>query len=122
MHRVPLARRSDRTVDPERVCAAAGTLEDLARTRRWAALLAVLGEPGRLSLVLALHAGEELCVSDLVVATGQSRTGVSHALRLLRAHGVVEVRRDSRLARYRLADPVVQDVLAALGVRVHEHV
>ena len=84
MHRIPAARRHLRVTDPELVCAATASPDDVELTRRWADLLALLGEPGRLGLLQALHRAGELCVSDLAVATGLNRSGVSHALRLLR--------------------------------------
>lgn len=115
MHRVPLARRHVRTVDPDAVCAGAADPEDAQRTRRWAELLSAVGEPGRLTLLLCLHRAGELCVTDLAVASGIERSAVSHALRLLREAGAVEVTRDSRLARYRLGDPLVHDLLHLLG-------
>jgi len=96
------------------VCAAAGTIADLDQVRRWADLLTLLGDANRLALLLCLHGTGELCVSDLAVATGMSDSGVSHALRLLRAHGLVEVRRHGRLAHYRLADGAVPDLLHLL--------
>ena len=104
MHQIPAGSRHLRMVDPDSVCRAAGALTDRDRVRRWAELLTVLGDPHRLSLLLSLHGAGELCVSDLAVAVGTSDSGVSHALRLLRAHGLVTVRREGRLARYRLAE------------------
>jgi len=50
-------------------------------------------------------------VCDLAAAVGQSESGVSHALRLLRAHRVVQVRRSGRMAYYRLADGHVRLLL-----------
>lgn len=48
---------------------------------------------------------------DLAAAVGQSESGVSHALRLLRAHRVVQVRRSGCMAYYRLADGHVRLLL-----------
>lgn len=73
-------------------------------------VFSLLGDPGRLRLLLALQASE-LCVSDLAAVAGQSESAVSHALQLLRAHRVVAVRRDGRRAYYRLDDPHVRSLL-----------
>lgn len=61
-----------------------------------------------------------MCVCDLAAACGQSESGVSHALRLLRAHRVVAVRRSGRRAFYRLADAHVR-MLLDLALTHHAH-
>jgi DNA-binding transcriptional ArsR family regulator len=63
----------------------------------------LLSDPGRLRLLVALLAGE-MHVSDLAATTAMSESAVSHALRLLRAHRVVSVRREGRMAFYSLDD------------------
>ena len=70
----------------------------------------LLADPGRLRLLVALLGGE-LCVCYLAAACGQSESSVSHALRLLRAHRVVAVRRSGRRAFYRLDDAHVRMLL-----------
>ncbi len=74
-------------------------------------MFGLLSDPGRLRLLITLLEGGEVCVHDLAAVTGQSESGVSHALRLLRAHRVVVVRRSGRLAFYRLADGHVRMLL-----------
>ncbi|WSG19539.1 metalloregulator ArsR/SmtB family transcription factor [Nonomuraea sp. NBC_01738] len=83
------------------------TPDDLADT---AEVFGLLSDPNRLRLLLALLDGE-LCVCDLAAVTGQSESAVSHALRLLRAHRVVSVRRSGRMAFYRLEDAHVRMLL-----------
>lgn len=70
----------------------------------------LLADPGRLRLLSVLLDGEA-CVCDLAAACGQSESAVSHALRLLRAHRVVTVRRAGRRAFYRLDDLHVRRLL-----------
>ncbi len=82
-----------------------------------AAVFALLGDPGRLRLLTVLLEGEA-CVCDLAVASGQSESAVSHALRLLRAHRVVAVRRAGRRAFYRLDDAHVRMLLDLAGTHV----
>lgn len=70
----------------------------------------LLSDPGRLRLLAALLQGE-MCVCDIAASCGQSESSVSHALRLLRAHRVVDVRRAGRMAYYKLADGHVRMLL-----------
>lgn len=74
-------------------------------------MFGLLSDPGRVRLLITLLEGGEVCVHDLAAVTGQSESGVSHALRLLRAHRVVVARRSGRLAYYRLADGHVRMLL-----------
>ncbi len=71
----------------------------------------LLADPGRLRLLVALLEAGELCVCDLAASAGMSESGVSHALRLLRAHRVVSVSRRGRMAYYRLDDAHVRLLL-----------
>jgi ArsR family transcriptional regulator, arsenate/arsenite/antimonite-responsive transcriptional repressor len=77
----------------------------------------LLGEPARLQLLNHLHAHGETTVQDLVAATGQSQPNVSKHLRLLRAEGLVDHRRDGAFMYYRIADPTI----AALCMLVCGH-
>ncbi|MEV0593474.1 ArsR/SmtB family transcription factor [Nonomuraea cavernae] len=110
---------SARVVDAERVALVSSRMPaegDLADT---ADVFGLLSDPGRLRLLLALLEGE-LCVCDLAVVSGLSESATSHALRLLRAHRVVSVRRAGRMAYYRLDDAHVR-MLLDLAVAHTEH-
>ncbi|MBT2227702.1 MULTISPECIES: helix-turn-helix transcriptional regulator [unclassified Nonomuraea] len=101
---------STRVVDAERVAAVQARMPvdtDLTDT---ADVFGLLSDPGRLRLLMALLEGE-LCVCDLAVVSGLSESAASHALRLLRAHRVVSVRRAGRMAYYRLDDAHVRMLL-----------
>ena len=127
MHQVPAARRGVRIIDPDQVCDASAVLADSAQLHQSAAVLDALGDVNRLSILLALHHAGDLCVSDLAVSVGMSDSAVSHALRLLRAHGVVTAHREGRLVRYRTADGLARRLLDVVseGVvgdkRLHAH-
>jgi DNA-binding transcriptional ArsR family regulator len=101
-----------RVVDRERVASvraalpAADLIDVLAD-----GVFAVLADAGRLRLLIALLEGGELCVCDLAAVAGLSESAASHALRLLRAHGVVKVRRAGRMAFYSLTDGHVRLML-----------
>ena len=75
-----------------------------------AEVFALLGDPGRLYLLVLLQEGES-SVGELARYSGMSESAVSHALRLLRAHRIVQARRDGRMAYYRLADEHVRSIL-----------
>jgi DNA-binding transcriptional ArsR family regulator len=127
VHQVPAARRGVRIIDPDQVCDASAVLADSAQLHQSAAVLDALGDVNRLSILLALHHAGDLCVSDLAVSVGMSDSAVSHALRLLRAHGVVTAHREGRLVRYRTADGLARRLLDVVseGVvgdkRLHAH-
>ncbi|HEX4821847.1 MAG TPA: metalloregulator ArsR/SmtB family transcription factor [Acidimicrobiales bacterium] len=74
-------------------------------------VFALLADPNRLRLLVSLLEGGELCVCDLAAATGMGESATSHALRLLRAHRVVKVRRAGRMAYYSLCDGHVRMML-----------
>ncbi|MFE0251274.1 ArsR/SmtB family transcription factor [Streptomyces sp. NPDC059010] len=82
-------------------------------------VFALLADPARLKLLLALLEGE-LCVRDLAAVCEQGESAVSHHLRLLRAHRAVQVRRTGRLAYYRLGDAHVR-LLLDVAVTHHDH-
>lgn len=99
-----------RVVDADRVatvCASMPPADDVAEV---ADVFGLLADPGRLKVLVALLEGE-MCVCDLAAVAGASESAVSHHLRLLRAHRVVQARRSGRMAYYRLADAHVRMLL-----------
>lgn len=101
-----------RLIDPARVDAVRAALPDGSLIDELAdGVFAVLADPNRLRLLVSLRAGDELCVCDLAAAADMSESATSHALRLLRAHRVVKVRRAGRMAFYSLADSHVRTLL-----------
>lgn len=67
-------------------------------------LFALLADPMRLRIVLALSNAEELCVCDVANVIGLSLSATSHHLRKLREAGIVTFRNDGKMAWYRLLD------------------
>jgi DNA-binding transcriptional ArsR family regulator len=108
-----------RLVDPDRVTAVRARMPSEGDVVDTADVFGLLGDPRRLKLLVALLDGE-LCVCDLAAVTSMSESATSHALRLLRAHRVVSVRRDGRMAYYRLDDAHVR-MLVDLAVAHTEH-
>ena len=83
-----------------------------AEVQRAAAILAAIGDPIRLTILMCL-ASEELRVKDLCDIFGGSQANVSGHLKRLVAVGLVAGRRAGREIHYRVADPRVQVVVAA---------
>ncbi|MFC9327749.1 ArsR/SmtB family transcription factor [Kitasatospora sp. NPDC057015] len=119
MHLVPAERADHRTIDGHRVCEAIAAIGDPARVRARAERFALLADPGRLALLLALHRAGPLAVSDLAVATGMRDPAVSQALRLLRTAAVVAGDRDGRVVRYRIVDEDLGPLLAHCAADDH---
>ena len=85
-----------RVVDPERVATVQGAMPADEDVEQAADVFALLGDPNRLRLLVALLAGGEMCVCDLAASAGMSESAASHAVRLLRAHRIVSPRRQGR--------------------------
>jgi len=73
-------------------------------------IFGLLADPGRLRMLTVLLDAES-SVGRLAELAGMSESSASHALRLLRAHRIVQARRDGRMVHYRLADEHVRQLL-----------
>jgi ArsR family transcriptional regulator len=80
---------------------------------RAAAVLRCLGHPLRLRLLEALEKGEKT-VSELQEYAGVSQPMVSQHLMVLKAHGVVALRRAGPFARYSIVEPKVRSILECI--------
>ena len=89
-------------LDLPRAEALRASLVDDPTARQLAGRLRLLGDPTRLTLALVLRDGGELCVCDLAWILGRAQNLVSHHLRALRAEGLVDFRRDGKMALYSL--------------------
>lgn len=100
---------------------ARATLPGHAAVDDAASLLALLANATRLKILLALHAQRttpslELCVCDLAVVCGASKSLTSHQLRLLRTAGLIVARRAGKLVYYQLSEgPAAALVQQSLG-------
>jgi DNA-binding transcriptional ArsR family regulator len=102
-------------IDPDKVATVRRSLPKAEDVVELADVFSLLGDPGRLRLLMSLLEGGEMCVCDLAATTAMSESSVSHALRLLRAHRIVSVSRRGRMAYYRLDDGHVR-ILLDLGL------
>jgi DNA-binding transcriptional ArsR family regulator len=83
--------------------------------RKASAAFKLLGDEGRLRLVVLLASGGARCASDLAATLGYSLPGVSLQLRLLRLAGLIARRRRGRRLVYSLADGRIRDLLRGLA-------
>jgi ArsR family transcriptional regulator, lead/cadmium/zinc/bismuth-responsive transcriptional repressor len=105
---LPLAR----VVDRDRVAAVQAAMPAGDQVEQVADVFALLGDPNRVRLLVALLEGGEMCVCDLAAAAGMTESAASHAVRWLRAHRIVSPpRRQGRLMYYRLDDAHVRVLL-----------
>ena len=74
-------------------------------------------DPTRLTLAAALREGEELCVCDLAWISSRAQNLVSHHVRMLRSHGLVNSRRDGKLVMYSLTEEGFSMLAVVLGER-----
>lgn len=89
--------------DPKAVAQARRVLPQVDDIRQAAERLAVMGNPARLALLLALD-GRELCVCDCAKVLGSSVSGASQHLKELRRQGAITFRTAGKMAYYRIAD------------------
>lgn len=105
-------------IDAAAVRAASAAVADRGRLRDAAERFALLADPGRLAVLVAMRAAGAIPVSDLALACGVNPPAVSQILRLLRASGVVRATREGRIVRYELCDEAVGRLLDD-AVRTH---
>jgi len=82
--------------------------------RETSKIFAVLGNPFRIRLVLALWA-QEACVCHLEALLRKRQAYISQHLMALREAKVLETRREGKFIYYRLADPAIIDLIQAAG-------
>jgi len=97
-------------VHPQAVMSARNHLLSTAGIPGAAEIFSILGDPTRIRVLTALRKGE-LCVTDLAMATGVNRSTVSHQLRVLRNHRLVDRRREGKTVFYAIADEHVEALL-----------
>jgi ArsR family transcriptional regulator, lead/cadmium/zinc/bismuth-responsive transcriptional repressor len=97
-------------IHPEAVSRVLDALPDHQEIRRVAETFGILSDPTRARIVYAL-ALEELCVCDVAAVAGLSMSAASHQLKRLRDRGVVDYRKEGRLAFYRLVDGHVRALM-----------
>jgi DNA-binding transcriptional ArsR family regulator len=82
-------------------------------------LFKVFGDSTRVKIVCALLRSE-MCVCDIAVLLGMTKSSISHQLRALRQTKLVKYRRDGKVVFYSLDDEHVGTIFAAGLVHVCE--
>lgn len=85
-----------------------------AKAGEAAALLRALAHEARLLVLCQLVEGEH-SAGELQSSSDLSQSALSQHLAKLRAEGLVATRRDAQTIYYRLADPNVEKIIAALA-------
>lgn len=75
-----------------------------------AEFFSVFSDGTRLKILSAL-AVSEMCVNDISVALNLNQTTVSHQLKALKTVGAVKFTRNGKIIYYRLANPLINDVM-----------
>ena len=73
-------------------------------------LFKMFGDPSRMRLLHALSI-HEMCVCDLAVFLGITKSAVSHQLKSLRLSNLVKYRKEGQVAFYSLADDHVETII-----------
>lgn len=105
-------------IHAERITRARQSLPDRRQMTRLAATLKLLGDPTRLTILLALQSCE-LCVCDLAALVETTPSAISHQLRLMRTAGLVHARKEGKIVYYRIEENSVQGLMTA-GLRYLE--
>lgn len=99
-----------KVVHVDRVRRARKKAPSAERLARMSGLYQALGDPTRLSMLLALKDGE-MCVCDLAALVEASDSAVSHHLRRLKDLALVKSRREGQILYYSLDDHHVAELL-----------
>lgn len=74
-----------------------------------AELFKVFGDSTRVKILCALSSAE-MCVCDIAVLLGMTKSAISHQLRILKQAKLVRNRRDGKVVYYSLADDHVKTI------------
>ncbi len=86
-----------------------------------ARVAALVGEPARAAMLLALGDGRALPVGELAACAGIGAASASEHLRLMRESGLLQMVRQGRHHYHRLASPDVASMLESLMVVAAQH-
>lgn len=75
-----------------------------------ASLFKLFGDGTRVQILHALEQSE-MCVCDLAVLLGVTKSAISHQLKALRLANLVKFRREAQIVYYSLADDHVKEII-----------
>ncbi len=82
-------------------------------------LFKVFGDSTRVKILSALF-HTEMCVCDIAVLLGMTKSSISHQLRILKQSKLVNYRRDGKVVYYSLADDHVKTIFDQAMLHVCE--
>lgn len=81
----------------------------------------VLGDPTRVKILWSLNE-REMCVCDLAVTLGMTKSAISHQLKTLRDNRIVKSRRDGKNIFYSLDDRHITNIIDMAKLHIsHSH-
>jgi DNA-binding transcriptional ArsR family regulator len=99
-------------IHEDRVAKAKQEIPDRRNVADLASIYKLLGDQGRLKIMMALNACE-MCVCDLASLLESTPSAISHQLRLLRTAGLVQARKEGKMVYYRIEEKSAQVLLQA---------
>ncbi len=86
-------------------------MADEEKLMELADLFKIFGDSTRVKLLYALFKAE-MCVCDIAVLLGMTKSSISHHLRVLKQTKLVKYRRDGKIVYYSLSDEHVKNIFA----------
>jgi ArsR family transcriptional regulator len=83
--------------------------------------LKAIAHPLRLKMLCLLGSAEEVSVQDLVREVGTSQSNISQHLSILRDKGILNSRKDANKVYYRISDPKILQLIAAMRAAFCSH-
>lgn len=87
-----------------------GKMQEKEEYLKLASLFKMFGDGTRIQILHALEKSE-MCVCDLAVLLGVTKSAISHQLKALRLANLVKFRREAQTVFYSLADEHVNEIL-----------
>ncbi|MDR1705919.1 MAG: metalloregulator ArsR/SmtB family transcription factor [Clostridiales bacterium] len=84
-----------------------------------AGLYKMFSDPTRVKILWALHC-RRMCVCDLAVLLGMTKSAISHQLKSLRLTNLVKYEKQGKVVYYSLADEHVEDIFEKGFAHIHE--
>ncbi len=84
-----------------------------------AELYKMFSDPTRIKILWALHCNK-MCVCDLAVLLGMTKSAISHQLKSLRLTNLVKFQKQGKVVYYSLADDHVEDIFEKGFAHIHE--
>lgn len=106
-------------IHEELVSEVRAALPDACEYEALATLYKMFADGTRLRILHALEQ-HELCVCDLAVLLGVTKSAVSHQLKSLRLANLVKCRREGQIVHYSLSDDHVKKILDIGLEHIHE--